>query len=91
MSFVEIKNKRNTSDKKPPNGYTSWLNFWEMKKDLKATSCLVTGCGGKAEVGGHVIKSGPKEYILPICKSCNNKPDGEIFQTWDTDLVPVVD
>jgi hypothetical protein len=48
-------------------------------------------CNGSAHVGAHVIKSGKgsKEYILPLCYSCNNKPDGEIFKAWEADLVPV--
>ncbi len=91
MAFIYVKNKNGTADKNPPSGYTSWLNFWEEKKGKKATTCEALSCNSSSDVGGHVIKSGEggKEYILPICYSCNNKPDGEEYQAWDTDLVSV--
>ncbi len=88
---VEVKNKKGTSDNTPPPGYSSWLDFWEKKKKSKATRCEVLSCAGAANVGGHVIKvgEGSKEYILPMCYSCNNKPDDDIFKAWEGDLVPV--
>lgn len=91
MAFIEVKNKKGTADKKPATGYDNWLDFWEKKKNTKATKCEVLLCNGKADLGGHVIKvgEGSKEYILPMCYSCNNKPDDEIFKAWDGDLVSV--
>jgi len=91
MSFIDVKNKKGTSDKTAPAGYASWLDFWEKKKGTKATKCEVMGCARTPDLGGHVIKTGEggKEYILPMCYSCNNKPEGEAFKAWDTDLVPV--
>ena len=91
MTFIDVKNKKGTAEKAPPPGYSSWLNFWEKKKAKKETKCEVMSCNGKPDVGGHVIKAGqgPTEYILPMCYSCNNKPDNAIFKAWETDLVPV--
>ena len=91
MSYIEVKNKKGTADNNPPAGYTSWLDFWEKKKGKKANTCEVHLCNGKPDLGGHVIKlgEGGKEYILPMCYSCNNKPDDEIFRAWENDLVPV--
>ena len=91
MSYIEVKNKNGTANKTPPSGYSSWLDFWQKAKGKKATTCEVHGCGGNPDVGGHVIKSGEgsKEYILPICYACNNKPDGEAFKAWEDDLVSV--
>lgn len=91
MRFITVKNKRGTADKTPPKGYSSWLDFWEKKKDRTADTCRVFYCGGRAEVGGHVYiaGSGGKEYILPLCKSCNNKPDDESFLDIEDDLVAV--
>ena len=91
MAFVEVKNKKGTGINLPPAGYTSWLDFWEKKKGKKATQCEVLSCSGGPDVGGHVIKAGegPKEYILPMCYNCNNKPEAEVFKAWDTDLIPV--
>jgi len=91
MGYIDVKNKKGTAGNTPPSGYTSWLDFWEKKKGTKATTCEVRSCNGSADLGGHVIKAGEggKEYILPMCYSCNNKPDGEVFQAWESDLVPV--
>ena len=90
MSFIMVKNKKGTADQSPPDGYDSWLDFWEKKKG-KATDCEVLGCEAAPDVGGHVIKPGEdaKEYILPLCHACNNKPDDEVFQAWENDLTPV--
>ena len=91
MSFIDVKNKKGTAEKDPPSGYDSWLDFWEKKKGKKADTCEVLNCNGNPDVGGHVIKSGDgsKEYILPMCYSCNNKPDDEVFKAWENDLVSV--
>ncbi len=80
MAFIEVKNKKGTADKTPPSGYSSWLDFWKEKTERKATICEVRGCKGKPTIGGHVIKSGEgnKEYILPMCYSCNNKPEDKV-------------
>ena len=91
MSFIEVKNKKGTGEKNPPSDYDSWLDFWEKKKGKKATECEVLLCKGKPDLGGHVVKvkEGSKEYILPMCYSCNNKPEDEVFKSWESDLVPV--
>jgi len=91
MSFIDVKNKKGTADKTSPVGYESWLNFWEKKKGKKATTCEVLSCNGSPDLGGHVIKAGEgsKEYILPMCYSCNNKSENDVFKVWETDLVPV--
>jgi len=91
VAFIEVKNKQGTADRKPPAGYSSWLEFWEKKRGKKAQDCEVLGCSGKAEVGGHVIRvgAGSKEYILPMCAACNSKPEHDMFKAWDSDLVPV--
>lgn len=93
MSYIKIKNKKGTSDNKPPKGNTSWLEFWENQKGKKAIICEIKGCPKLGDVGGHVIKSGSggKEYILPLCSKHNNAADSEEFEAWDGDLVPVND
>jgi len=91
MTLIDVKNKKGTANKAPPAGYGSWLDFWERKKGTKATKCEVFLCNGSPDLGGHVIRAGEgsKEYILPMCDSCNNKPENEVFKAWDSDLVPV--
>jgi hypothetical protein len=89
--FADVKNKRGTAHRIPPPGYTSWLDFWEKTKNTKADNCEVVSCIKKAQLGGHVIKvgEGGKEYILPMCYQCNNKPENEVFKAWQLNLVPV--
>lgn len=91
MSYINVKNKKGTSNNNPPYGYTSWLDFWEKKKGTKATVCEARGCSGNPDVGGHVIKAGqgPKEYILPICYTHNNLSEDKVYEAWESDLVPV--
>ncbi len=90
MSFILVKNKNGTTGKHP-DGHSSWLDFWETKKGKKADTCERLGCSSKAVLGGHVIKSGEggKEYILPLCSSCNNSSNTDEFKAWDTDLISV--
>ena len=87
--FALVKNKKGTSDKKPPAGYSSWIDFWEKKTKRKTKSCLALLCSNGCDVGGHVIVDGEggKEYILPICQSHNQKDDS--FFAFTSDLVPV--
>lgn len=91
MAFIEVKNKKGTADNDPPDGYDSWIDFWEKKKGKKASDCEAKLCTNRHDVGGHVIKSGEggKEYILPICYDHNNKPETETYEAWESDLVPV--
>ena len=91
MSFIEVKNKKGTSQNTPPSGCSSWLDFWEQKKGKKADVCEAYGCKGDPDVGGHVIKAGEggKEYILPICYSHNNMSETEVYKAWENDLIPV--
>jgi hypothetical protein len=93
MGFIEVKNKKGTAGNTPPAAYDSWIAFWEDKKGKTATDCEVLGCTNTHELGAHLYKvnSTSKEYIAPLCKPCNNKPDGEIFKVWEGDLIPVVD
>ena len=91
MTYIDVKNKKGTAHKDPPEGYSSWVDFWEKKKRRKATQCEVMLCSGLRDLGGHVIKAGQgsQEYILPMCYSCNNKPENEVLKAWESDLVPV--
>lgn len=83
---MKVKNLNGTGEK-IPQGYSSWLEFWEKKAGKKANVCSNMTCTGSAEVGGHVKLVGGtnKEYIVPICYSCNNKKDLE-FESYYTPI-----
>ena len=91
MSLIYVKNKKGTTDKLLPYKYSSWLDLWEQKKGKEASGCSVYECTGSSDLGGHVIKvgEGGKEYILPMCYSCNNKPEDELFRAFESNLVSV--
>ncbi len=91
MGYVDVRIKQASADIPPPAGHESWLAFWETGRRKQAYMCEVQWCGGQPDVGAHVAKVGEegREYILPMCHACNNKPEGEVFRTWADDLVPV--
>lgn len=88
MTWIKIKNAKGYEyDDKVPNGYASWLDYWEKLKNQQAKYCKARYCLGVAEVGGHVKKIGNDTniYILPIDKDHNNS-DG-IYEAQEIDLI----
>lgn len=58
----------------PPNGYSSWLDYWERATGLKAYLCHVTGCLKLATDGAHVQLDDSYDkrwYIVPMCHPHN--------------------
>ena len=91
FKFIKVKNKNGTTERNPPSGFESWLDFWEKSnKDVK-TKCM--SCGKLCDdlVGGHVFKvdKTSKEYIIPLCKECNNVNNENEFEVDEDYLVPV--
>ena len=91
MAYIDIKNKKETSNKIPPTRYSSWLDFWKRRKGLHVTNCEVRSCIENAEVGGHVTIVGERtgEYILPVCYKHHTTSEDEIFEAWESDLITV--
>nr|WP_319399958.1 hypothetical protein [uncultured Carboxylicivirga sp.] len=91
MSYIQVKNRKEGAADQLPNGYSSWLDYWEKKKGRKATKCEALACRETPTVGAHVIKAhmDGKEYIIAICHAHNNKPEDELFYTRKSDLVLV--
>ncbi|MDD3171765.1 MAG: hypothetical protein PHO86_05540 [Bacilli bacterium] len=83
-----VQNLNGTGNNDVPNGYTSWLDFWEKKANKKVGYCHAVNCSAKAEVGAHVKIVGETnvQYIVPLCKGCNNGTD--LFYV-DGPLVPI--
>lgn len=87
---VYVKNLHGTSDNNPPNGYTSWRDFWEKKTGRKFGICSAIDCEEDAEVGGHVKKTNSQKwYIVPLCKEHNSSANDEEFLIMKDDLCPV--
>ena len=98
---VQVHHAPNTGDL-IPNDYTSsssWIEYW---KSLKNVSNLKTGdyyfcpdCGKRTLLsdfeGAHVqIKWGTILYIVPTCKTCNDKKEtSHYFDVDENLLVPM--
>lgn len=89
MSWTKVKNVNGSGRYSAPNGYSSWLEYWEDKTGKKVSICGASGCNNKDLVGAHVQKANSTDkswYVTPLCRSCNGRTD-EFDVYWD--LVPV--
>ena len=72
--MIKVKNLNGTSDR-VPNGYSSWLAFWEAKAGRRATQCNRFLCSATSNlVGAHVKKVDGNDnswYIVPLCHADN--------------------
>ncbi len=86
-----VKNIKGSSDNVAPSGYSSWKEFWEVKKGRKFSYCACLTCSNQAVYGGHVKKVyGSNEwYIVPLCEKCNNYANEDPFEVNDSDLLPI--
>lgn len=75
-----------------PDGYNSWIEYWEYATGNKAGLCRVSTCLAYAEDGAHVQLDDPNDnrwYIVPMCHF-HNCQFGEHF-TVDGPLVSATD
>jgi hypothetical protein len=90
--MVKVKNVNGSSRFESPEGYSTWLDFWEDKCGKTAWICSAIDChllGRDNLVGAHVqlVNSTDKSwYIVPLCRKCNTRTD-EFFV--DEMLVPI--
>jgi|SRR5690554_373702 len=83
---VFVKNKSGTSACMPPLSYSSWLDFWEAEKGFELPKCGSNDCDNDDDLqGAHVfvVGSTSKEYIIPLCSTCNsphNKEEIKVFK-----------
>lgn len=72
------KNVNKTANRTVPNGYESWLDFYEQNSGKSARVCKVKGCTSIATDGAHVKKVNSTDnswYIVPLCRSHNHNGD----------------
>lgn len=79
---VKVKNLNGTSDKTPSCGCNSWIDHW-MRNSGSGVVVTCRACGNvDILLGGHVKImdcEDRREYIIPICSSCNNTKDKEFY------------
>ena len=88
---MKVTNINGTSDNTCLCG--SWLKHWENYNSAgQSKPILCPACGiHLVEVGAHVQKynsSDEKWYIVPLCKSCNNKSSNTILDVGSCALAP---
>lgn len=62
-----------------PTAYSSWLQYWEARKNKDVDTCAITSCLHSATIGAHVVLAGTTEhsitYIVPLCEKCRDKSE----------------
>lgn len=89
--FIKVKNKNGTSDR-TPNGYSNWIEFWEAEKGMNHCGCSNRNCDEMDDIkGAHVfiVNETSKEYIVPLCSSCNHPSNTSEFEVVKSFLVRV--
>jgi len=100
-----VHNVLDTKDEPIPNGYNSFLDYWEVKsgkacpKECQAISLHfkddLTPADTADLVGAHVRIDGKpcpnnEAWIVPLCKHCNrDENEGSILLPEGTVLVPI--
>lgn len=86
---MKWKNVNRTANRNVPDGYESWLDFYEKESGKSAKSCKVKYCTNDATDGAHVKKVDSIDnswYIVPLCRS-HNHDRAEFELNSDTDPV----
>jgi hypothetical protein len=89
--FIKVKNKEGTTNR-PLSGYSSWIEFWEAKKDMNHCGCSNKNCDEVDDIkGAHVFIVGAtsEEYIVPLCSACNHVTNTSEFEVVKSFLVRV--
>ncbi len=93
---MKVKNLNGSSRFPLPRACKSWISYWEMNKNPLSLSViyLCPACRRKLSCndldGAHVIKVDAADknvYIVPLCRSCNQRADS--FEVDESLLLPV--
>jgi hypothetical protein len=82
LNKLKVQNAIDTSQL-TPRGFSSWLKYWEYYRwQIPAGIYSCPACGKSTQksdfVGAHVEIvgfPGKQMYIVPLCNSCNHRPD----------------
>ena len=92
MGLIKVKNMNGTSKTPKCTEGAYWIDHWKNYKCYSKGICSKKGCYKPVEVGGHVIKvqsQDKTEYVVPLCKDCNNQSSDITYEVDENLLVPV--
>lgn len=83
---------------KDPEGYESWIEYWEDKMGRDAEECSRYFCSNKDDIVGALVTKVPDDgniYLIPLCRSHNthvfvnpfNVPNNVLYLVPEEDLV----
>jgi len=77
---------------KVPDGYESWLDYWEKNTGRSAKECLNINCENTEDIEGcHVDVVGKSGvWLLPMCRSCNDSRNHDKMEAYSRDLIEVL-
>jgi hypothetical protein len=95
---VKVVNAINTADLPLPEGYDSWISYWNDQKNKTAGCCRQCGKKTSDLNGAHVqyVKKNtenkwqrvPGLFLVPLCTECNHPNNNNVFSVKKNDLVP---
>ena len=76
---------------KVPDGFESWLDYWEKNTRRSAKECLNINCENTEDIEGcHVDVVGKSGvWLLPMCRSCNDWRNRNQMEAYSRDLIEV--
>ena len=82
------KHKQGTGDRECKCG--TWKQHWiNISTEKWPTTCSIKGCNNLATDGAHVINEEEHgEWIVPMCRSCNDKKNDTFDLKGNVFLVP---
>ena len=89
MYYCKVRNINGSSDNKPPEGYSSWIDAWSSLIGCDNVNCACRDCEKRATDGAHVKKEGTGDncwYIVPLCHKHNM--DNGIIEVVENMLIP---
>lgn len=76
---------------KVPDGFESWLDYWEKNTGRSAEKCLNINCENTNNLEGcHVDVDGKSGiWLIPMCQGCNNWRNRNKMEAYFRDLINV--
>jgi hypothetical protein len=94
---VNVVNAANTAELPLPEGYDSWISYWNDKKGITAKRCRQCKKETSELDGAHVqhVKKNDNGhwqrvdglFLVPLCSKCNNPNNTKVFSVKRDDLI----